>query len=224
MDSAEIKEKILKLNQSEAQQERIVNELVQHMVDLDTVEFENKISDNISSRGIELTITQIIFNYMEKIGMLWITNHINPAQEHLVTNIIRQKLIVGIEGVSTPLKTNKTVLLFLPESEYHELGLLFMSFLLKSRGINVIYLGCNVPLADVGYVVKLKKPDYLYCHITRPGLNFNFVKFLNNISKNIPETPCVISGQLTQQHENPNFSHIVFKKNLAQVMEFIGSL
>ena len=224
MDSAEIKEKILKLNQSEAQQERIVNELVQHMVDLDTVEFENKISDNISSRGIELTITQIIFNYMEKIGMLWITNHINPAQEHLVTNIIRQKLIVGIEGVSTPLKTNKTVLLFLPESEYHELGLLFMSFLLKSRGINVIYLGCNVPLADVGYVVKLKKPDYLYCHITRPGLNFNFVKFLNNISKNIPETPCVISGQLTQQHENPNFPHIVFKKNLAQVMEFIGSL
>ncbi|MEI8053813.1 MAG: MerR family transcriptional regulator [Bacteroidota bacterium] len=224
MDSTEIKEKILKLNQSEAQQERIVNELVQHMVDLDTVEFENKISDNISSRGIELTITQIIFNYMEKIGMLWITNHINPAQEHLVTNIIRQKLIVGIEGVSTPPKTNKTILLFLPESEYHELGLLFMSFLLKSRGINVIYLGCNVPLADVGYVVKLKKPDYLYCHITRPGLNFNFVKFLNNISKNIPETPCVISGQLTQQHENPNFPHIVFKKNLAQVMEFIGSL
>lgn len=224
MSDEEIREKILSLTQSEAQQERIVNELVQHMVDLNMEAFEATLSGYILARGIERTITQIIFSYMEKIGVLWMTNHINPAQEHLVTNIIRQKLIVGIESISTPLKVNKTILLFLPEAEYHELGLLFMYYLLKSRGVNVIYLGCNVPLADVGYVVKVKKPDYLYCHITRPGSGFNFDKFMANISKNLTDTPCIISGQLTQNYAKKLHPPVTFKRTFSEVMDFISGL
>lgn len=224
MSDEEIRDKILTLNQQEAQQERVVNELVQHMVDLDMEAFEQTLSGYIVARGIERTITQIIFRYLEKVGILWLTNHINPAQEHLVTNIIRQKLIVGIEGLSTPLKVNKTVLLFLPENEYHEIGLLFMYYLLKNRGVNVIYLGCNVPLADVGYVVKVKKPDYLYCHITRPAQTFNFDKFLSQISKNLSESPCIISGLLTQNYEKKLQPPIIFKRSFGEVMEFISAL
>ena len=224
MRESEIAEKVLALNNAEAQQERIVNDLVQYMVDMDTESFEKTLTGYIEEKGIERTITQVIFQYMEKIGILWLTNHINPAQEHLVTNIIRQKLIVGIESIFTPLKVNKTVLLFLPEAEYHELGLLFMYYLLKSRGVNVIYLGCNVPLTDVGYVVNIKKPDYLYCHITKPANNFNFDKFLNNISKNFSNTPCIISGQITHQYEKKLHPPVTFKKSIAEVMEFISKL
>jgi len=224
MSAVDINEKILSLNQQDAQQEMIVNELVKHMIDMNIEAFEKTLTNCIISKGIERTITQIIFNYMEKIGVLWLTNHINPAQEHLVTNIIRQKLIVGIEGITTHLKVNKTVLLFLPETEYHELGLLFMYYLLKNRGIQVIYLGCNVPLADVGYVVKIKKPDYLYCHITRPGTSFSFDKFMLNLSKNLADTPCVISGLLTQTYEKKILAPIVFKRNITEVMDFISNL
>jgi DNA-binding transcriptional MerR regulator len=160
MEEREVREKILSLSQLEAQQERIVNELVQCMVDLDIDKLEEILDKYILSRGIEKAIIQIIFPYLEKIGILWVTNHINPAQEHFVSNIIRQKLIVGIESVSTSIRVNKTVLLFLPEGEYHELGMLFMYYLLKSRGVSTIYLGANVPLKDVEYVVNLKKPTY----------------------------------------------------------------
>jgi hypothetical protein len=225
MSEADIHQKVLTLSQQEAQQERIVNELVKHMIDLNTEAFEAALTTCIASKGIERTITQIIFAYMEKIGALWVTNHINPAQEHLVTNIIRQKLIVGIEGLrSNTTTSNKTVLLFLPESEYHELGLLFMYYLLKNRGIQVIYLGCNVPLADVGYVVNIKKPDYLYCHITRPGAGFHFDKFMQHLSKIHAKTPCIISGQLTQNYEKKILPPVVFKRNMAEVMEFIYNL
>jgi len=224
MKTSELKEKVLGLNQQEAQLERIVNELVSYMIDLNTTEFENTIDTYIKVRGIERTITQIIFSYMEKIGVLWLTNHINPAQEHLVTNIIRQKLIVGIEGLETPVNYKKTVLLFLPEAEYHELGLLFTYYLLKKKGVNAIYLGCNVPLSDVGYVVNVKKPDYLYCHITRPGHNFNFDKFMTNISKNFSSTPCIISGQIIQNYEKKLQPPVVFKRNISEVMEFISNL
>jgi DNA-binding transcriptional MerR regulator len=224
MSEDEIREKILSLTQQQAQQERIVNELVKFMVDLDMESFENTLSSYIVARGIERTITQIIFQYLEKVGILWMTNHINPAQEHLVTNIIRQKLIVGIEGINSPLKSSKSVLLFLPENEYHEIGLLFMYYLLKSRGVQVVYLGSNVPLADVAFVNNIKKPDYLYCHITRPGQSFQFEKFLNQITHKLPTTNCIISGLLTQNYEKKIQPPIVFKRSFAEVMEFIASL
>jgi MerR family transcriptional regulator, light-induced transcriptional regulator len=224
MEESEVREKILSLTQLEAQQERIVNELVQCMVDLDIDKLEEILDKYILSRGIERAIIQIIFPYMEKIGILWVTNHINPAQEHFVSNIIRQKLIVGIESVSTSLKVNKTVLLFLPEGEYHEIGMLFMYYLLKSRGVSTIYLGANVPLKDVEYVVNLKKPTYLYSHLTSLGHNFNFDKFILSITKKFAGTPIIISGLLTHSYEKKIPPQINFKRSFAEVMEFVSAL
>ena len=224
MNEAEIKERILSLNQLEAQQERIVNTLIQNMVDLDMDSFENTLNNFIAVRGVEKTILQIIFPYLEKIGILWMTNHINPAQEHLVSNIIRQKLIVGIDNISNRVKVNKTVLLFLPEGEYHELGLLFMNYLLKNRGVDTIYLGCSIPANDVDYVVKLKKPDYLYTHLTTVGPKFNLDKFISNLNTKITGTPIIISGQLTHTYEKKLLPPIHFKKSYAEVMEFVSGL
>ena len=222
MNDGEIKEKILSLNHMEAQQERIVNELIQSMVDIDIEKMEVILDKYIAARGIERAITQIIFPFVEKIGILWLTNHINPAQEHLVSNIIRQKLIVGIDGIVTSLKVNKTVLLFLPEGEYHELGLLFMHYLLKSRGVNSIYLGCNVPLKDVEYVAKLKKPDYLYSHLTTVGQNFNFDKFISTVGKKFAHIPVIVSGKLTCTYQKKIHDPFNFKRSFTEVMEFVA--
>jgi DNA-binding transcriptional MerR regulator len=224
MSELEMKEKILSLNQMEAQQERIVNTLIQNMVDLDMENFEAILNNFIEVRGIEKMILQIIFPFLEKIGILWMTNHINPAQEHLVSNVIRQKLIAGIENVHTNIKINKTVLLFLPENEYHELGLLFMNYLLRNRGVNTIYLGSNIPANDVEYVVNLKKPDYLYTHLTTVGPKFNFDKFITIINKKFTGIPVIISGQLTHTYEKKIHSPVHFKKSFSEVMEFVYAL
>jgi MerR family transcriptional regulator, light-induced transcriptional regulator len=224
MNEAEIFEKILSLNQQEALQERIVNTLIQKMVYLDIEAFEEVLDDFIGAKGIEKTISQIIFPFLEKIGILWLTNHINPGQEHLVTNIIRQKLIAGIETVRSTIKINKSVLLFLPETEYHELSLLFMNYMLKNKGVTTIYLGCSIPLKDVEYLVNLKKPDYIYTHLTTVGPRFNFDKFITNLSKSFPKIPVIISGQLTNTYEKKILPPINFKKSYAEVMEFLSGL
>lgn len=224
MPGEEIREKLLSLNPVQAQQERVVNEMIQCMVDLELDTFENILDNYILARGIERTIIQIIFPYLEKIGILWLTSHINPAQEHLITNIIRQKLIAGIESVVTSLHVNKTVLLFLPEGEYHELGLLFMCYLLKSRGVNTLYLGSSVPLDDVAYVVNLKNPDYVYCHLTTVGNNFNFDRFMTSISRKFTNRPIIISGYLTHSYEKKIPPPVIFKKSFSEVMEFVAGL
>ena len=224
MNEGELENKIHSLTQLEAQQERIVNELVECMIEVDLERLESILEGYIQSKGIERTITQIIFPFMEKIGILWVTNHINPAQEHLVTNIIRQKLIVGIDSVVKEIKINKTVLLFLPEGEFHELGVLFVSYLLKCKGVSTIYLGANVPLRDVEYLVNLKKPSYIYSHLSSVGHSFNFDKFILAITKKFAGTPIILSGLLTNTYEKKIPSQITFKKTLAEVMEFIATL
>ena len=224
MTETEINEKILSLNQLEAQQEKILNMLIQNMVDLDMESFEALLDDFIVARGIEKTILQIIFPFLEKIGILWLTNHINPAQEHLVSNIIRQKLIVGIQTVSSHVKINKSVLLFMPEGEYHETSLLFMHYILKSKGVSCIYLGSNVPIRDLEYVVKIKKPHYLYTHLTSCSSKFNLEKFISIVNKMFSGTEVIISGRLTHTYAKKIAPPVYFKKSFAEVMAFVSSL
>lgn len=225
MKNEELREKILSLSGSQAQQERIVNDLIQHMIDLDMDAFEQVLDNFILSRGIEKAITYIIFPFMERIGILWLTDHINPAQEHLITNIIRQKIIVGIENIVTPFELKSVILLFMPENEHHELGLLFMNYLLKSRGVKTIYLGANVPISDLEFVVDLKKPDYIYTHLTTVMKEFNFEKFLNHMKLKFTSTPVLISGLLTSTFEKkvPG-GNIRFIKSLPEVNEFLSTL
>lgn len=224
MQATEIRDKILSLGDARAIQERIVNDLVQEMVDMEFERFEKIIANYIIAKGIERTVIQIIFPFLEKIGILWLTGHVSPAQEHLVTNIIRQKLIVGIESTISPVRLDKTCLLFLPEGEHHELGLLFMYYLLKSRGARIIYLGANVPVKDAQYVIKSKKPDLVFVHLTATAANFNFDKFLQNIHLYFENTRTIISGQLTQQYKKNPPASVEFKKSLTEVMELLSSI
>ncbi len=224
MHPDEIQQRILSLEDVKIIQERIINELVKHMADLDMELFEETLSKYITEKGIERTVVQIIFPFLEKIGILWQTGHINPVQEHLVTNIIRQKLIVGIEATASTVKIDKTFLLFLPENEHHELGLLFMYYLLKSRGARTIYLGANVPIKDVQHVITFKKPDVVFTHLTATASHFNFEKFLTNIESLFAHTPTLISGYLTQQYKKKVPKNVFLKKSLAEVMEYLFTL
>lgn len=189
MNDDEVKAKILSIANVQAQQERVVNTLIQAMVDMSLEDFEGTLDESIRAKGIEKTIHQVIFPFMERIGVLWITGHINPAQEHLVSNIIRQKLIVGTEEVNPMFQLKRSGLLFLPEGEFHELGLLFIQYLLKSRGLRVYYLGANVPLEDVEYVVKYKNPDFIYTHLTSVSSVFSFDKFIHQSLKRFGSVP-----------------------------------
>jgi MerR family transcriptional regulator, light-induced transcriptional regulator len=224
MTSQEIREKILQLNNAEAQVERIITELIQYMVDLDMDSFEALLNRHIAVKGIERAIIHIVFPFLEKIGILWQTDNINPAQEHLVTNVIRQKLIVGIENVISHIGSEKTVLLFLPEAEHHELGLLFVQFLLRSRGVRTIYLGANVPLKDLPQVVAQKKPDYLYTHLTSLHQVAGFEKFINQYKVQLPGTTLIISGLLAQKATQKLPDNFHLKRSVQQVMEFIALL
>jgi MerR family transcriptional regulator, light-induced transcriptional regulator len=224
MKPEEIQERVFSLNDVQAARERMINELLECMVDLNVEEFEKILNTYIKSKGMERTVNQVIFPFLEKIGVLWLTGHINPAQEHLVSNIIRQKLMVAIETCIPAFRKKTTALLFLPEGEYHELGLLFVYYILKNRGVQTIYMGANVPLKDAAYVIKIKNPDFVFVHLTATAANFNFEKFLTAVNKNVAGTPVIVSGLLTQQFKKLVPRNVFLKKSMEEVLEHFASL
>ncbi len=220
MNSDEINLKLLALSNSEAQKERTINELIQFMIDLEINAFEKTLDKYISTKGIDKTIIEIVFPFLEKVGLLWQTNHVNPAQEHLVTNIIRQKLIVGIEKVALFNYKGKTVLMFLPEGEYHELCLLYMYYLLKQKGYTILYLGANSPIKDVLYLFDTKKPAIIYSHLTAISNNFKLEKFFSHFNGKLLNSELVLSGQLIQDYKSALPVNIILKKSLAEVVAY----
>lgn len=224
MSSEQMEEKIMALSQLDAQKERVVNALIKEMVGLNMVAFERQLDLYIGQKGIEKTITEIIFPYLERVGILWVTNHINPAQEHLATNIVRQKIILGIEKLPPLVNYTKRIVLFMPEGEYHELGLLYVHFLLKQRGVYVDYLGANVPMVDLKYLTEVRKIDFLYCHITSPAKNFKLDKFFSNLATINSQIPIILSGQLIQEFKGKIASNIQLKRSLSETISFLQEI
>ena len=223
MQPAEICEKILSLRGEGVEQERIINELVKEMIGLQTEKFEAIINRYINDHGIEKTIKEIIFLFLDRVGILWQTGHIMPAQEHLVSNIVRQKLIVAIDAI--PFNPGgKSCVLFLPEGEYHELGLLFLCYLVKNHGARPIYLGANVPMKDVESVIVTMKPQIAFAHLTSNPPNFNFEKFLKTVEQRNAGIPTIVSGFPAHDYSKSIPPSVQIKRSLSDVMTVINSL
>ncbi|MEH0157830.1 MerR family transcriptional regulator [Limibacter armeniacum] len=165
------------------------------MIDMDEDRFEKIMSTNVLQLGFEDTMMNIIYPFLARVGFLWQTDSVSPAQEHFISNLIRQKIIVAIDGqINTVDKKQSTYMLYLPEGELHEIGLLFASYLIKQRGNKVIYLGQSLPLPELSKVYGYHKPDYLLTVLTSaPDLNF-VQRYIDNVAESFPEAQILMSG------------------------------
>jgi DNA-binding transcriptional MerR regulator len=224
MTPQQMEEKILSLNQLDALKERVINGLIKEMVSLNMGSFEKYLDIYIGQKGVEKTIIEIIFPFLEKVGVLWMTNHVNPAQEHLATNLLRQKLILGIEKLPAVLNQDRNVILFMPEGEHHEIGLLLVYFLLKHQGVYVHYLGANVPLKDLAYLNVIKKPENIFCHLTSPSKVFKLDRFITQLGQMTDATPVLLSGQSIKDYKGKMTDNISVKTSLTEIVQVIQSM
>jgi hypothetical protein len=190
---------VLALQVPEAKNEHLVNELIGCMIDLRSIEFEKLLNDYIQENGLFESIP-FIFQFLEKVGLLWQSSKVTPAQEHIASNIIRQKIISALDQLPSPTRPGPMVVLFLPEYEHHELGLLIVCYLLKKEGIPTVYLGANVPLKDIQYIVQVKQPRYLYTHLISLPRQLNFEKFLQQLCSQPGEAKLLLSGPVASTY------------------------
>jgi DNA-binding transcriptional MerR regulator len=165
MSPDQIHAKVLEISDTQTDADTQIEGLVLAMLSLSEERFEQALAKQVLRFGFERTIVEIVYPFLERIGVLWQTGNISPAQEHFISNLVRQKLIVAIDGL--PLAAEgKSAILFLPEHELHELGLLFYHYLVRKQGIRTFYLGQAVPHADLKSVFQTYTPDFLITGLT----------------------------------------------------------
>jgi DNA-binding transcriptional MerR regulator len=193
LQPAEVAEEVNKIVDTETNVCDQVKGLVISMIELEEERFEKIIINNIHNQGFNYTIEKIIYPFLNKIGVMWQTGSINPAQEHFISNLIRQKLIVAIDGVVVSKNSKaKKIVLFLPDGELHELSLLYFNYLLKSKGHSVIYLGQSVPMNDLKKVIEIRKPDTLISVFTH--IMENPESLIKDLSVSFLNTSIFLSG------------------------------
>ena len=216
-------EAVMQLQQPDAHDEHLIIELIGCMIELKSNEFEQILTTHITQNGIEKTLTGIVFLFLERVGILWQTNRLRPVQEHIVSAIIRQKIIHAIDELPLTTASSPLFILFLPEQEHHELGLLYVYYLLRKRGLATIYLGANVPLKDIEYIVQIKSPQYLYLHLTSLPRQLKFSRFLQELPGS-SQTKIIISGHVAQLVRRQNSENVLLLQSLNSVQAYIASV
>ncbi len=191
----------------------------------DEEKFEKILNTCILQMGFEETIKKVVFPYLEKLGMLWVSGTVIAAQEHFMTQLLRQKLIVAIDGQSAKYdEHSKEFVLFLPNGEWHELSLLFLCYLLKSHNHKVVYLGPSVPINDVIQVGESLHPDGFYTIITSHPTAFTLSEYLNKLATNFPESKVFVSGAQTVNPIKGLETNVFVINNLETVVENLENL
>ena len=187
-----------------------IDQLIVAMVELDEPKFEKVFSKLSDKTGFEQLVVQVVYPFLEKIGVLWQTGNISPAQEHFISNLIRQKIIVAIDKLPFPgIKANKAVL-FLPENEYHEIGLLFHHYLCKQEKVRSFYLGQSVPYGDLKNVVETHQPKFIITSLTTLLNHQSTDHYLQSLSRDFSKQTILVSGRAMEGFDFkrfPNISH-----------------
>jgi len=172
-----------------------IHALTISMIDLDEDRFEKIVSTNILQFGFENTMIHIIYPFLSRIGTLWVTGSIGPAQEHFITNLIRQKIIVAIDGQVSKQRPNaKKYLLYLPEGEMHEISLLFANYIIRARYNKVVYLGQSLPFNELAFACDVHKPDYIFTAITSVPSNHEVQPYIDRMSRQFPASQLLLTG------------------------------
>ena len=145
----------------------LVNDLIIATLNFDIIMFEKHYSDYHKKYGFESIVENILYPLLTRIGLLWTVNKMNISQEHFSSQLIKQKLFAAINEIPITTSTTK-FLLFLPEKQYHEIGLLYAHYLIRKSGIQSVYLGSSVPLSDVKICSEKIKPTHIMCSFTIP--------------------------------------------------------
>ena len=193
MSSTEMLDKVSELTLHSKSYEDQIYALTKSMVDMDEAIFTETLNQNVDKYGFEKSMMEIIYPFMNKIGILWLTNAINPAQEHFISHLVRQKIIAATDDI-IPNPADPLFFLFLPEGELHELGLLFANYMLRSRGVRTIFFGQTVPLNALEEAYHKLSPSHILTSLTTKPDPADVQTYVNSLGQKFKNAQVLITG------------------------------
>lgn len=224
MTHQEIAEKVGAISEINFEYGTQLDALTISMIEMDEYKFDRIVSTNIQQIGFERTMLEIIYPFLDKLSLLWLTGSINPVQENFISYLIRQKLIVAIDKEPLIAEGNKKFIIYLPEGERQELSLLFMHYLLKSRRNRVVYLGQEISISDLKDACDIHKPDFIFTMITETFAKEPVQHYVDRLAETFPDCHLLFSGyQVVVQPVEPKENTSILK-SLDQTLSFLEVL
>lgn len=201
MENVDLENSVLELERNNSLEDTSIDKLILATINFDESLFESILNRCLLEKGMEETTIQILFPFFQRIGILWQIGTISPAQEHFISNLIRQKLFTAIDSISGARPENaKKIIFFLKENELHEISILFYNYIAKKNGVKTLYLGQDLPFRDLQKVVIDYSPDGLFTSFISPLTQIELNNYLKSLAGNFNEIDVLITGlQLKQE-------------------------
>ena len=179
----------------------VIQELIEHTLSLNEQSFKTTIQTCIKELGLMETMLQCVYPFLSRVGLLWQTGLIAPAQEHFASSLIKQRLIVAIDELPIPDSANENkFILFLPEGEFHEIALLLAQFMVRANGFQSLYLGQNLPIPYVQEVVASYGPSYIITVLTNDLGEDILANLMQDMAGRFPAATILLAGSAVTTH------------------------
>ncbi|QRM89133.1 MerR family transcriptional regulator [Lacinutrix sp. WUR7] len=197
-----------------------ISALVISMLDLDEEAFNEILRTQIVKKGLLATTTELIYPFLNRVGVLWGINKVLPAQEHFISNLIKKKMFASIDLLPYPHQGAPNILMFLTEEEHHEIGLLLAYYIAREMGWKVYYLGQNVPIENIKQVIEEVKPELMLSMFITPT-EASVSSKIDAILKQ-GDVPLLVSGNpigLEGVMENKRVQYLSHPDELIQILK-----
>ncbi|AGC77525.1 DNA-binding transcriptional MerR regulator [Nonlabens dokdonensis] len=230
LTTSEIENQVRNLAERNNKNDHAVQELKLAMVNFDQFMFQRVYDSVLKEVGFSGVFYDLFIPFLEELGYLWQSKTINIAHEHFISHLIKQKVLINLESVQYQSAKNddKVYVLFLPENEMHDLGLLFLNYELLKKGCKTIYLGASMVLDALPYFKdKGTNPTYI-TYITVQPTEKELPSFLKKFNRKVAKKDDVelwVLGHLAQKIKAKDIqSNQTVFKGISEVIDRIPEL
>jgi len=110
-------------------------------------------NDALSIYPIDMVTEHVIIPVLTRLGEQWQDREAGIAEEHFFSAFLRNKLGARLHHEAQRARGSKILVTCLP-GEYHELGVLLFCIAAIGHGYQILYLGTDMPIAQLPYVVQ----------------------------------------------------------------------
>lgn len=216
---AEIDRLIAASSPTDQQVEAWVNRALGVIATYDAAAFHQLFAEAVDRLGLPQTYEKIIYPLLVRTGLMWTRNAMMPAQEHFLSNLVRQKLFAAIDALPLAPESDQKWILFLHEGEEHEVGLLFAYYLLLRAGKHAVYLGARVPYADLRVVAQDVTPTHIYTFFVSNQSENRVQTLLEALFHDFPQCNICFSGHIAELPDHPRSQYIQSIEQLLKTIQ-----
>ena len=225
LSEQEIRSMVKNVAASSSEENRAIASFKIAMINFDQVLFNNTYNKLLESRNFREIFHHTFLPLLDEIGLLWQTDTINPVHEHFLTSLIKQKLYLNIALLENEnsYKDDDLYVLFLPENEIHDLGLLFLNYELNFYKRNTIFLGPSLPINNMKYLLEIHpNPRFISYLTVFPREVSEFIEeFEAELCQDVKRELNLFGARIQNLDPTKQASHIKIYKSIP---EFVNNL